>query len=109
MVWHDHIFRNTGNRTDIFLNNCANSRQFCAGGDVGIAPYDAAEDTLPVFCADRNKIGSWLAVAIFCQPIAFSFRVQDYIKGSMPRTGWPFSVSQLSSSSQSVVMVSSAM
>ena len=32
----------------------------------------------------------------------------DYIRGSMPSTGWPFSVSQFSSSSQSVVMVSSA-
>ena len=31
-----------------------------------------------------------------------------YIRGSMPRTGWPFSVSQFISSSQSVVMVSSA-
>ena len=38
------------------------------------------------------------------------FRRTDYIsKGSMPRTGWFFSVSQLYSSSQSVVMVSSAM
>ena len=32
----------------------------------------------------------------------------DYIRGSMPSTGWPFSVSQFSSSSQSVVTVSSA-
>ena len=31
-----------------------------------------------------------------------------YISGSRPRTGWPFSVSQFSSSSQSVVTVSSA-
>ena len=31
-----------------------------------------------------------------------------YIRGSMPSTGWPFSVSQFSSSSQSVVTVSSA-
>ena len=34
---------------------------------------------------------------------------RPYIKGSMPKTGWPFSVSQFSSSSQSEVMVSSAM
>ena len=32
----------------------------------------------------------------------------NYISGSRPRTGWPFSVSQFSSSSQSVVTVSSA-
>ena len=31
-----------------------------------------------------------------------------YIRGSMPRTGWPFSVSQFISSSASQVMVSSA-
>ena len=33
---------------------------------------------------------------------------EGYISGSMPSTGWPFSVSQFSSSSQSVVTVSSA-
>ena len=35
-------------------------------------------------------------------------RISAYIRGSMPRTGWPFSVSQFSSSSPSVVTVSSA-
>ena len=35
--------------------------------------------------------------------------LRPYIRGSMPRTGWFFSVSQFSGSSQSVVMVSSAM
>ena len=48
--------------------------------------------------------------------IVSSGRVNDpplhwiaYISGSMPRTGWFFSVNQFSSSSQSEVMVSSAM
>ena len=107
MVRHDDILCDSRNGPKVLLRNNPRICKPDARGDVGIAPYDRAQQTFSVFCAYCDKICTRLAVIVICQPIVFSLR--NHIKGSMPRTGWFFSVSQFNSSSQSEVMVSSAM